>query len=118
MSGVRLTLAENGNNPVGFSLHRTIADEAELLLLAVSEQAQRRGIGRSLLMAFLEDAAMSGVRKVHLEVRENNPALEMYRTAGFDLVGRRTDYYHGNSGSKFDALTFARNVQVPDRDGI
>jgi ribosomal-protein-alanine N-acetyltransferase len=48
MSGVSLTLARDNGlpQPVGFSLCRTIAGEAELLLLAVAPGQQRRGIGR------------------------------------------------------------------------
>ena len=49
MHGVTLTIAENGRAPVGFSLVRAVADEAELLLLAVDPQEQRRGIGQALL---------------------------------------------------------------------
>ena len=40
MYGVSLTIAEGRNGPSGFSLVRTVADEAELLLLAVDPDAQ------------------------------------------------------------------------------
>ncbi|HEX8415204.1 MAG TPA: GNAT family N-acetyltransferase [Sphingomicrobium sp.] len=118
MSGVSLTLADDAAGPVGFALHRIVAGEAELLLLAVARQAQRQGIGGKLLEGFVKDSAAAGARQVHLEVRENNVALQMYRAAGFTLVGRRPDYYRGNGGGKFDALTFARSLSVPTRDGI
>src|SRR5688572_24402742 len=50
MTGVSLTLAEEADSEiVGFSLYRTIADDSELLLLAVSPRAQSRGVGRRLL---------------------------------------------------------------------
>lgn len=111
MPGVILTIAEYGKSqPVGFSLHRTIGDEAELLLLAVNPQAQRCGIGRLLLKRFETDAIGAGARQVHLEVRENNEALAMYRTAGFLPVGRRKDYYSGHYGDRFDALTFLKEL--------
>jgi GNAT superfamily N-acetyltransferase len=42
---------------LGFSLSRIVADEAELLLLAVKSDAQRSGIGKALLGAF-EQAAL------------------------------------------------------------
>ena len=41
---------------VGFSLLRAVADEAELLLLAVDPARQRRGIGHALLDHFIDDA--------------------------------------------------------------
>lgn len=119
MPGVRLTIAEDQNRePVGFSLHRTVADEAELLLVAVSPHARRGGIGRKLLERFVEDAAEAGVHQVHLEVRENNHALAMYQAAGFRPLGRRKDYYCGKNGNSFDALTFARGLEVPVPDRL
>jgi ribosomal protein S18 acetylase RimI-like enzyme len=43
-------------------------------------------------------------------VRENNPAIHLYKAAAFDAVGRRPNYYSGSDGSHFDALTLARSV--------
>jgi [ribosomal protein S18]-alanine N-acetyltransferase len=45
MPGVRLTLAYADDEPAGFSLVRTVLDEAELLLLAVAPTHRRRGVG-------------------------------------------------------------------------
>ena len=89
---------------IGFSLQRVIADEAELLLLAVAPAWQRRGIGRALLGHFIDDARARGAHRLHLEVRDGNPAIRMYRLAGFDLAGRRSKYYHGADGQLFDAV--------------
>ena len=56
MPGVGLVLARDGEGELaGFSLSRTVADEAELLLLAVAPDHRRRGIGRMLLDQFLDD---------------------------------------------------------------
>lgn len=111
MPGVQLVLARlGGGRVVGFTLFRTVADEAELLLLAVSPEFRRRGIGRMLLDHFLSDAADSGATRVHLEVREGNPAVIMYREAGFSFVGRRRKYYRGRFGGEFDALTLNRQI--------
>jgi ribosomal-protein-alanine N-acetyltransferase len=109
MAGVSLMLArENGNEAViGFSLFRAVADESELLLLGVLASHQRRRIGRQLLSDFLERARNDGVVRVHLEVRDGNPAVEMYRNAGFSPVGRRRNYYHAPNGKRFDAITLA-----------
>ena len=41
---------------------------------------------------------------------DGNPAVAMYRAAGFTAVGRRRNYYHAADGRRFDALTFAREV--------
>lgn len=109
MAGVSLMLAhDNGRGqPVGFSLVRTVADEAELLLLAVAPDHQHRGIGRLLLEQFIERARGLGASRVHLEVRDGNPAVQMYRRAGFKTAGRRPDYYRGSDGRQYDAITLA-----------
>ena len=109
MAGVTLMLArEDGRDEViGFSLFRAVADESELLLLGVLEDRQRHGVGGQLLGDFLERNRNDGVERVHLEVRDGNPAVEMYRNAGFSPVGRRRNYYHAPNGQRFDAITLA-----------
>ena len=109
LSGVLLMLAEESDGEAcGFSLLRTVADEAELLLLAVAPNAQRRGVGTSLLDHFIEHGRRSGIRRLHLEVRDGNPAVAMYQAFGFKVEGRRRKYYSGLDGSQHDALTMAR----------
>ena len=111
MPGVALTIARaNDGRPAAFSLFRTIGDEGELLLLGVTPDFRRRGIGRKLLDHFIEHARDSGVSRVHLEVREGNPAVVLYRHAGFTLAGRRPKYYRGRFGGEFDALTLSLKV--------
>lgn len=109
MGGVSLMIAREADDAaaVGFSLFRTVADESELLLLAVLPIRHRRGLGRQLLRDFLQRARNDGLTRVHLEVRDGNPAVDMYRTAGFSPVGRRRNYYHAPDGERFDAITLA-----------
>lgn len=108
MPGVKLLLARAEDDaPAGFSLSRTIAGESELLLLAVAPHFRRRGIGRMLLDHFMEQAREHGSSRVHLEVREGNPAVMMYRAVGFSSIGRRRKYYRGRTGGEFDALTLS-----------
>lgn len=111
MAGVSLRVAREEDGTIaGFSLSRTVAGESELLLLAVLPKRHREGIGSRLLDDFLEQAEINGLRRVHLEVRDGNPAIAMYRSAGFAPVGRRRNYYHGIDGTRFDALTYARDL--------
>jgi [ribosomal protein S18]-alanine N-acetyltransferase len=111
MPGVWLTLAREGDEVLGFTMARVVADEAELLLLAVRAAGQRRGIGRTLLAQFEDEAVARGAIRLHLEVREGNHALNLYQQAGFELVGRRRDYYHGQKGDRYDALTLAKRAE-------
>ena len=108
MSGVWLTTARLDDEFVGFSLSRVIVDEAELLLLAVDPSRRRRGVGKSLLLHFLESARQRGAVRVHLEVRDGNGAVELYQQSGFKLSGRRRGYYTGEDGDVYDALSLSR----------
>lgn len=111
LSGVVLMLARDEQGAVhGFSLLRTVADEAELLLLAVTPRTQRRGVGAALLKHFIEHGRTRGVRRLHLEVRDGNSAVAMYQAFGFKAEGRRPKYYSGRDGSQHDAVTMAREL--------
>jgi ribosomal-protein-alanine N-acetyltransferase len=105
MTGVRLTIAEDSGEPVGFSLMRSVADEAELLLIAVDPARQNCGVGQLLLDEFIAAAHDMGAVRLHLEVRAGNPAVKMYLAAGFAPAGRRRNYYHGPDGTAHDAVT-------------
>jgi ribosomal-protein-alanine N-acetyltransferase len=105
MDGVGLTIAEGPRGTAGFSLARCVADEAELLLIAVDPASQRSGVGQSLLDDFIVSARDGGAAKLHLEVRDGNPAVAMYRAAWFTPAWRRRNYYHGPDGQAYDAVT-------------
>jgi ribosomal-protein-alanine N-acetyltransferase len=109
MAGVLLMLAIDRASGlvVGFSLFRTVAGESELLLIGVLPRHHRRGVGKLLLGDFIDQARAQRLSRVHLEVRDGNPAIGMYRASGFSPVGRRRNYYHAIDGKKFDAITLA-----------
>lgn len=110
MSGVEMLLARSGPEAVGFSLSRRVADEAELLLIGVVPQARGRGIASMLLDRFVDDSIAAGASLLHLEVRDGNPAVALYRQHQFVFAGRRSKYYRGPQGELFDALTMTRKV--------
>jgi len=106
MPGVALRLATDARGKLaGFSLMRVVADEAELLLIAVKPETQQQGIGRALIGDFIASAVAKGAHRLHLEVREGNRAIALYERAGFALAGRRRDYYRCRDGRAIDALT-------------
>lgn len=107
LHGVWLMLARSGREPAGFAMARVVADEAELLLLAVAPDRRREGFGRALLSAVADEARARGAVRLHLEMRDGNPALHLYAAAGFGEVGRRARYYRGRDGRCFDAITLA-----------
>jgi ribosomal-protein-alanine N-acetyltransferase len=110
MPGVWLLLAKMGSEVIGFALCRTVLDEAELLLLAVNKGSQRQGVGQLLLDRFIAVATSRDARKLHLEVRDGNAAVRLYRSFGFTEAGRRPKYYVGRDGQIYDAITLAKKI--------
>lgn len=110
MPGVWLTIAELAGEPAGFALSRRVLDEAELLLLATTPHLRRRGVAGALLRAVIADAGMQGATSIHLEVRSDNDAIKLYSSEGFMIAGRRRDYYRGQAGQTYDALTYRRTI--------
>ncbi len=108
LPGVWLSLARDGEGVMGFALGRIVADEAELLLLAVKKSSQGKGAGELLLNRFMHVAETRGAKRLHLEVRDGNHAVKLYTRAGFTAVGRRKNYYTGRDGQIYDALTLAK----------
>lgn len=94
----------------GFALGRAVADEAELLTIAVLPDARRTGLGKLLITGFLDEAARRGATSAFLEVSEaNESALALYRGAGFAMVARRRGYYR-DGPTHVDALILKRCV--------
>lgn len=97
------------HRPQGFALGRAVADEAELLTLAVDPDAQRRGVGRSCLRAFLDACRAKGAARVFLEVaRTNHAAQRLYAGEGFVEDGVRRSYYALPGGGREDAVLMHR----------
>lgn len=89
------------SRPHGFLLGRVVADEAELLTLAIAPDARRLGIGRDLVAEFAATSQARGATRAFLEVAADNiPAQALYRAAGWQDAGRRRRYY----GADLDAI--------------
>ncbi len=92
--GVVAFVSEVDGKVTGLILGRCVAEEAEILNFAVVPSARRRGEGRALLTAALEEFRSRGVSRVFLEVRESNEAgIAFYAKHGFLKKGRRVSYY-------------------------
>lgn len=95
----------------GFILIRVVADEAEILTLAVQLQARESGLGRALVETGAAEAARRGAVRLFLEVAEDNTAARaLYARTGFVEAGRRAGYYARANGSATDALVLARDL--------
>lgn len=97
---------DNELRPAGFSLVRQVADEAELLLIAVAPDQRGKGLGGRLLDYAVETCCSSSIRDMFLEVRAGNTnAICLYKSRGFEVVGKRPGYYRADNGQLHDALT-------------
>lgn len=89
-------VGENGpdDSVCAYCIARWVADEAELLNLAVARDTRRHGIGGQMLDATLAMLAQEGVSHVFLEVRDSNTAARrLYASRGFREMATRKCYY-------------------------
>jgi len=85
-------------------------EDAEILTIGVAPGARRRGLARALIADLVKRARHRGARRVLLEVAaENQPAISLYSSAGFILLGERPGYYKSPSG-RADALIFGLSL--------
>ena len=79
---------------VGYICFWCVADDLQILNLAVHENFRRRSIARGLLDHAIRAGCEKNARIVNLEVRKSNmPALKLYESFGFKAVGERPNYY-------------------------
>jgi ribosomal-protein-alanine N-acetyltransferase len=92
-----------------FAIAMRMADEAELLLIAVRPALQGQGLGQNIFNALVKQLYAVGAQSLFLEVRQSNRrARDFYEKAGFAETGIRPAYYPAASGSgREDALIFA-----------
>ncbi|HZH29347.1 MAG TPA: ribosomal protein S18-alanine N-acetyltransferase [Pyrinomonadaceae bacterium] len=85
---------QTGHALYGFLSARISAQELHINNIGVHETARRRGIGHALMRTAVAAARERGARAAILEVRAGNVAAQsLYRRYGFEVVGRRRQYY-------------------------
>jgi ribosomal-protein-alanine N-acetyltransferase len=111
---------EKNTDPAGenffltaYLFFRVIADEMQIMKIAVGPAHRGQGIASLLLGAGIQQARQAGAAASFLEVRSSNTAaLAFYTGQGFRQIGIRKDYYPGNkSAEKEDALLLMKNLK-------
>ena len=64
--------------PVAFGIMEYQEEDAHLLLFAVAEEHQRKGLGSGLLVWLEEVARAAGARKIEVEARRQNEAARCF----------------------------------------
>lgn len=90
---------------VAYLLAQQMLDDVEILQLSVHPQYLRQGIATKLLNQLLQDAKKKKTVRILLEVRVSNvAACALYQKVGFEIDGRRKNYYPTNTVLREDAL--------------
>ncbi|MEM1236698.1 MAG: GNAT family N-acetyltransferase [Pseudomonadota bacterium] len=93
----------------GYAVARRVLDEAELVLIATTPMARRKGVATGLLARLESDLIDKGVIRIMLEVvATNTAAIDFYLRQGFQQSGRRNGYY----GPGHDALLFEKSLKT------
>lgn len=78
----------------GFAGFRTIFEEMEIMNIVTKADKRNQGFASNMLSYILRYAHNHEMEKINLEVNENNlPAIKLYKTYGFQVVGKRNAYY-------------------------
>ncbi|MDH7554059.1 MAG: ribosomal protein S18-alanine N-acetyltransferase [Spirochaetota bacterium] len=104
----RLFIAEIDNKFAGYALAWYIADEVQLMRIAVLPDFQRYKVGTQLIQHVINHT--DNQKKIVLEVADNNTsAIRFYTSLGFHSVGFRKNYY------RFDnAILMEKNINHED----
>lgn len=79
---------------VGYIGMYRMPPEGEITNVAVTQKMRGKGYGRELLLTMQRWAAEHEIDRIILEVRsKNEPAIQLYRTYGFEKVGVRKNFY-------------------------
>lgn len=112
----QLSTAKNGlllSGAHGFVLGQLSAAEAEIIMLIVDPDHQRRGLGLIYLSQFEAKVHSAGGTRCFLEVAASNQAAQaLYKRAGYEHIGTRKNYYKGPDARSEDALVLQKAISV------
>ena len=82
---------------LGYIEYNDIYETIDIVNVFVKENKRGKGIGEKLLTFLIKEN--KDKKNITLEVsKENNPALNLYKKVGFEIVGTRKGYYKGIDG--------------------
>jgi ribosomal-protein-alanine N-acetyltransferase len=103
-------IEEDGAAIRGFILAQVVIDEAEIVAFCVLPEFRCQNIGKSLLTELMKCFVNGYVKKVFLEVAEdNNEAKKLYKSIGCAEICRRSNYYRDKCEAK-DAVVLFKNL--------
>ena len=101
---------EEEDTVLGYVGSQTVLGETDMMNVAVSPDARRRGIAEKLILELVEQLKKRDSHCLTLEVRASNaPAIALYEKLQFTQVGRRPNYYRN---PKEDALILRKEWRI------
>lgn len=89
-----LYILSNDNVDIGYGGYQLIGDEMDINNIAVKREEQNKGYGKRIMGKIIEDAKEKKVKKIFLEVREDNySAINLYEKMEFEKISLRKNYY-------------------------
>ncbi len=83
---------------IGFLEMQVVADEADLVMIAIKKEFQRKGLGEYFLKQIIKYLKERGITRIFLEVSsKNEKAINFYRKLGFVDYSIRKNYYKDGS---------------------
>lgn len=102
----------NNSLLVGYFVWMIVEEECHILNFTIASGRQKRGLGKWMLSRLLVSLAEYKLKSVFLEVRTSNKsAINLYGKNGFEIVGRRKNYYPSFTGRE-DALVMKRPILI------
>lgn len=103
-------VALEGTAVIGYIGSQTVCGETDMMNVAVHPAWRRKGIAEKLIEQLIVELKGLESTVLSLEVRvSNTPAISLYEKMGFQLVGRRPNYY---KNPKEDALILRKEWGV------
>jgi len=99
----------SGDAIVGYVDVSVIGRVADLMTIVVAAQHRGVGVGAVLLDAALAHARGAGAQQMLLEVRSDNPAANLYRSRGFEVLDVRRRYYADGADALIMRVTLAED---------
>ncbi len=90
-------VVEGSDGVVGFCATMLVIDEVHITNIAVNLKYRGMGLGRRILEFAIDHYSGMNLKGITLEVNVKNVvAIELYKSMGFEIVGKRSGYYANN----------------------
>ena len=94
---------------IGIYVVQTIIDEAQLNYFSIKQKFRRKGFGSQLMNYLIIECEKRNIKRLLLEVSENNSIAEIfYCKFNFLTVGRRKNYYKDGTDAVLKEKKFVK----------